>query len=86
MEATDAVEFSLSKVAHRCAVHGVRFTELRRCVLSLIIGASGPITAYQLVDKLRVVRKLAAPPTVYRVLDFLLEQKLIYRVERLNAF
>jgi len=28
----------------------------------------------------------AAPPTVYRALDFLLEQGLIHKVERLNAF
>ena len=28
----------------------------------------------------------AAPPTVYRALDFLLEQRLIHRIERLAAF
>ena len=36
--------------------------------------------------KLRQTRRGAAPPTVYRTLDFLLEQGLIHRVERLSAF
>jgi len=39
-----------------------------------------------LLDRLRQTRRGAAPPTVYRALDFLLEQGLIHRVERLSAF
>jgi Fur family zinc uptake transcriptional regulator len=39
-----------------------------------------------LLDQLKVSRAKAAPPTVYRALDFLLEQGLIHRLERLNAF
>lgn len=31
-------------------------------------------------------RKRVAPPTVYRALDFLLEQGLIHKVHSLNAF
>ncbi len=31
-------------------------------------------------------RKLVAPPTVYRTLDFLVEHGLIHRVHTLNAF
>ena len=33
-----------------------------------------------------VPRPGAAPPTVYRALDFLLEQGLIHKLERLNAY
>src|SRR5271165_1882264 len=35
---------------------------------------------------LRWRRPSAAPPTIYRALDFLMERGLIHKVERLNAF
>src|ERR1700759_2359218 len=76
----------LEKAAEICAQHGVRFTRLRREVLSLILAASGPVGAYELLDRLREHRKAAAPPTIYRALDFLRAQGLIHRIERLNAF
>jgi Fur family zinc uptake transcriptional regulator len=39
-----------------------------------------------LLDQLKATRHGAAPPTVYRALDFLMEQGLIHRLERLSAF
>lgn len=69
-----------------CEHRGARLTELRRHVLGLILDAASPTGAYDLLDKLRQTRRGAAPPTVYRALDFLLEQGLIHRVERLSAF
>ena len=52
----------------------------------MILDAASPTGAYELLDRLRQTRRGAAPPTVYRTLDFLLEQGLIHRVERLSAF
>ena len=69
-----------------CAREGARLTELRRRVLGLMLEADGPMTAYQLLDRLRETRKGAAPPTIYRALDFLIERRLIHKLERLNAF
>ncbi len=69
-----------------CARNGAQLTELRRSVLMLILQASGPLTAYQLLDQLKAVRKSAVPPTVYRALEFLIENRLVHRIERLNAF
>lgn len=76
----------LDRAGEACAGKGVRLTALRRSVLGLILAADMPLTAYQLLDRLRRTRAHAAPPTVYRALDFLLEQKLIHRIERINAF
>jgi len=76
----------LDKAAEICAQHGARFTKLRREILSLVLAADGPVGAYDLLDRLRETRKAAAPPTIYRALDFLRTQGLIHRVERLNAF
>lgn len=80
-----AIDAQLDAAAQTCARHGGQLTGLRRHVLGLILEAS-PSTAYQLLDRLKETRKGAAPPTIYRALDFLIEQRLIHKVEGLNAF
>ena len=76
----------LDQAAETCARHGARLTEIRRRVLALIIDSRGPLGAYALLDKLKAERANATPVTVYRALDFLLENGLIHKIERLNAF
>lgn len=80
------MEAQLDSAEQVCARQGAQLTELRRRVLALMLEAEGPLTAYQLLDRLKVTRKGAVPPTIYRALDFLMEQGLIHKVERLNAF
>lgn len=69
-----------------CAQHSARFTPIRRRVFEMIWAQHQPTLAYDLLDKLRAQRHNAAPPTVYRALDFLLEHGLIHRIESLNAY
>lgn len=69
-----------------CQRRGARLTRLRRRVLEILWNENRPVGAYYILDILRDERKGAAPPTVYRVLDFLVEQGLAHRIERLNAF
>ena len=76
----------LERAEALCQTRGVQLTPLRRDVLRLVLEADAPIGAYALLDQLKASRAKAAPPTVYRALDFLLEQGLIHRLERLNAF
>ena len=80
------IESQLQAAANECTRQGGQLTALRRAVLTLILEAQRPPTAYQLLDRLRETRKSAVPPTIYRALDFLLGMKLIHRVECLNAF
>lgn len=92
MQASDTRDFSrrtrtlLDRADEVCRQRGANLTELRRRVLGLILDAAAPTGAYDLLDRLRRTRRGAAPPTIYRALDFLLEQGLIHRVERLSAF
>ena len=79
-------ETLLGRAASICESRGVRLTDLRRQVLGLILDRDAPTGAYDLLDQLRATRDSAAPPTVYRALEFLLEQGLIHKVERLSAF
>lgn len=69
-----------------CREQGVRLTALRRRVLELVWSNHEPTKAYQLLDALQQERSQAAPPTVYRALDFLLETGLVHRLESCNAF
>jgi len=69
-----------------CREQGLRFTALRRRVLTLVWDSHKPIGAYDILDKLGGEGKAAAPPTVYRALDFLIEAGLVHRLDSLNAF
>ena len=69
-----------------CEERGVRLTPQRRKVLELVCAAVGPIGAYEILDRLRQSMGNPAPPTVYRALDFLLEQGLIHKLESLHAY
>jgi Fur family transcriptional regulator, zinc uptake regulator len=76
----------LDQAERVCENRGAKLTELRQHVLGLVLDAASPTGAYDLLDRLRGSRRNATPATVYRALDFLLEQGLIHRVERLSAF
>jgi Fur family zinc uptake transcriptional regulator len=86
MPAATPLDTSLDRAAALCARRGAQLTELRRQVLRLVLEADQPVGAYALLDRLKASRAGAAPPTVYRALDFLVEQGLIHKVERLGAF
>lgn len=76
----------LDQAAAFCATRASRLTETRRLVLGLILQSHKPVGAYDILDHLRQYQRNAAPPTVYRALDFLLSQGLIHRIERMSAF
>ena len=81
------VEARLYEAETLCSSTGSRLTPLRKEVLELILNASGPVGAYDLLAKLKGTSdRPAAPPTVYRTLDFLLEKGLIHRLTSINAY
>jgi Fur family zinc uptake transcriptional regulator len=84
--ALSTIEQQLDAASHACTRQNAQLTELRRAVLGLVLQAERPLTAYQLLDRLKETRRGAVPPTVYRALDFLIDNKLIHKIERLNAF
>lgn len=84
----DACAASALATAEALALaRGVKLTPLRRQVLSLICQSHRPAGAYQLLADLSRIRgETAAPPTVYRALDFLVEQGLAHKIDSMNAF
>jgi Fur family transcriptional regulator, zinc uptake regulator len=77
---------ALAAAREICAQRGERFTELRGRVLELVWESHKPIGAYAVLEKLKADGRSAAPPTVYRALDFLMEVGLVHRIESLNAY
>jgi Fur family zinc uptake transcriptional regulator len=80
------IELALTEAISVCAERGVRFTQLRRRVLEILWQSHKPLGAYSMLETLSKDGRPAAPPTVYRALEFLLEQGLVHRIASLNAF
>ncbi len=76
----------IAEVEKHCKQRGLRLTPTRRRVLEMVLAADGPVKAYDLLDELKSEQPRAAPPTIYRALEFLLENHFIHRLETLNAF
>lgn len=78
---------ALEAAEQYCNQSGLRLTELRRQVLSLIWENHQPVKAYDLMTRIpRQGDAPAQPPTIYRALDFLRENGLIHRLESMNAY
>jgi Fur family zinc uptake transcriptional regulator len=82
----DCIRDALAAAERCCQQQGARLTAIRRRVLELVWASHEPVGAYGLLDRLAAEGVKAVPPTVYRALDFLMEQGLVHRLERLNAY
>lgn len=90
----EAIEARLLAAQQHCRTRGVRFTPLRQQIYALILSASAPVGAYDLITLLQKERldtdakvsKNVAPPTVYRSLEFLLSEGLIHQLTSINAY
>ena len=88
----DASAF-VAAVELACQQRGLRLTPVRERVLRLIAHGGRPVKAYDLLEQIRAGNSgaagqagAAAPPTVYRALDFLLANGFIHKLESVNAF
>jgi len=84
--ATSSTGKALAESEALCRAKGVRLTPIRRRVLEVLLGAAKPLGAYDLADALASQGRRMAPITVYRALDFLIEQGLAHRLASRNAY
>ncbi|MDH3704028.1 MAG: transcriptional repressor [Alphaproteobacteria bacterium] len=80
------IDEAFSRAERLCADRGLRLTTLRRAVLKIIWEGHHPAGAYDILDRLKEQGRSAAPMTVYRTLDFLMEHGLVHRLASRNAF
>ncbi len=69
-----------------CQATSQKFTPMRRHVLRALLASHRPLGAYEIIDALAQHAARPAPITVYRALDFLIENGLVHRIESRNAF
>jgi Fur family zinc uptake transcriptional regulator len=69
-----------------CQLRAQKFTPIRRQVLQALLSSHRPLGAYEVIDDLAKSMPRPAPITVYRALDFLMENGLVHRIESRNAY
>ncbi|MFC0240386.1 Fur family transcriptional regulator [Rhodopseudomonas telluris] len=69
-----------------CADRSQNLTPIRRHVLRALLSSHRPLGAYEVIEELARVIPRPAPITVYRALDFLMQNGLVHRIESRNAF
>ena len=77
------IDAALTEAQKICDQKNIRFTDLRRTVLKIIWQNHKAIKAYDILDQISGMDFSAKPPTVYRALDFLLENGFIHKINSL---
>ena len=77
----------ISQVEAACLKRGLQMTVLRRDIVGILAGSEQPLGAYPIIQKLSVMQaRIVAPPTVYRTLDFLVENGFVVKIESRQAY
>jgi Fur family zinc uptake transcriptional regulator len=83
------INAALERAKALCDESHARLTPIREAVLRTIWASHQPLGAYEIVDnmtpKAQTGKRIQAP-TVYRAIEFLLEQGLVHRIASLNAY
>ena len=82
----ECLHSAINTAKEHCEAEGLRLTPIRQRVLELVWQSHEPVKAYDILDKLKQAKSSSAPPTVYRALDFLLDEGLVHKIESLNAY
>jgi Fur family zinc uptake transcriptional regulator len=62
-------------------------TALRREIVGIFAEADQPLGAYAIIQKLSEAQnRIVAPPTVYRTLDFLVDNGFVVKIESRQAY
>ena len=83
---SQCIKAALVRAEQTCKTRGVRLTPIRRKVLELVWQSHKPIKAYDLLGLLSSGNDIKKPPTVYRALEFLLNNHLIHKIESNSGY
>ena len=76
-----------AQVETACAGRGLQMTALRREIVGIFATADQPLGAYAIIQKLSEAQnRIVAPPTVYRTLDFLVDNGFVVKIESRQAY
>jgi len=85
--ADSTVENMLQQAERSCSEHGVRLTPKRKHILELLLQSDSPQSAYEIAELYRQQTADNIPVmSVYRMLDFLMQQSLVHKLSSTNKF
>ena len=82
-----SLQKTLNRAEEKCLEAGVRLTDKRRQILTILLQSSTPLSAYEIADQYNMTAEKSIPPmSAYRILDFLLSEKLAHKLESTNKY
>ncbi|UJP06091.1 MAG: transcriptional repressor [Nitrosomonas sp.] len=76
------IEQLIKKSQEVCASAGAKLTQKRKNVLTVLLASAKPLSAYEVVDRYQMQFRESLPVmSVYRMLDFLVQEKLAHKLE-----
>ena len=80
-------EINFNYAESLCKQRNIKLTDKRRKILHSLIEANRAVSAYELIDYLRLnFDQDFAPMTVYRILNFFEKQGLVHKLQSTNKF
>lgn len=84
MKTIDAI---LQSAEQHCSKRGTRLTPKRKQMLSGLVASKKAVSAYELIDYCKEHYGSEMPAmSVYRILDFLVEERLVHRLKLANKY
>ena len=81
------VASAIARAEQHCAERGLRLTTKRKLVLEGLLRSGKALSAYEVVNLCEQEYDQTMPPmSVYRILDFLQEQRLVHRLDLVNRY
>jgi Fur family transcriptional regulator, zinc uptake regulator len=82
-----AAKGALAAAEERCRREGAKLTPARRQILQILADEGRPLGAYDMMERVAAATgKHPAPISIYRALDFLLDNGLVHRLASRNAY
>ena len=82
-----SIKSVINKAESTCKQSGSRLTSKRQQILEQLLRAKKPLSAYNLADMYKERFGKSIPPmSVYRILDFLVQEKLAHKLTSTNQY
>lgn len=84
---TSDIDQIIKKFQSVCTLSGVKLTRKRQNVLMVLLSSKKPLSAYEISRKHQDLFNEPIPVmSVYRMLDFLVKEKLVHKLETVNQY
>ncbi len=80
-------KISIDEIIEQCKHQGIKVTPKRQNVLSMMLGAKKPLSAYEIADLYKdEIGETIPVMSVYRMLDFFESEKLVHKLNLTNKY